>query len=154
MYPHKSAYENRTFQFSTVNTWSWIAESYKGIWFTLLEMDKFFHSGCTILHFQEQSMTELLCILTSTWYCQLRKANLVYVHVIIVLICISLMTDDVEHLFCSYLSAMYFLFLIYLVFLGLRCCAQAFSSREWGLLFVVVRGLLIVVVSLVAEHRL
>ena len=64
------------------------------------------------------------------------------------------MTDDVEHLFCSYLSAMYFLFLIYLVFLGLRCCAQAFSSREWGLLFVVVRGLLIVVVSLVAEHRL
>ena len=41
------------------------------------------------------------------------------------------------------------------VALGLRCCAQAFSScGEWGLLFVVVRGLLIVVPSLVAEHRL
>ena len=38
--------------------------------------------------------------------------------------------------------------------LGLRCCARAFSScRKRGLLFVVVRGLLIVV-SLVAEHRL
>ena len=39
--------------------------------------------------------------------------------------------------------------------LGLLCCAWAFSScRERGLLFVVVRGLLIVVASLVAEHRL
>ena len=33
--------------------------------------------------------------------------------------------------------------------LGLRCCAQAFSScGEWGLLFVVVHGLLIAVASL------
>ena len=32
---------------------------------------------------------------------------------------------------------------------GLRCCARAFSSwGEWGLLFVVVHGLLIAVVSL------
>ena len=39
--------------------------------------------------------------------------------------------------------------------LGLRCCMQAFSScGEQGLLFVVVRGLLIAVVSLVAEHGL
>ena len=42
--------------------------------------------------------------------------------------------------------------------LGLHCCAQAFSSRgkwgKWGLLFVVVRRLLIVVTSLAAEHRL
>ena len=39
--------------------------------------------------------------------------------------------------------------------LGLRCCAQAFSScGEWGLLFIVVRGLLIAVASLVAEHGL
>ena len=36
--------------------------------------------------------------------------------------------------------------------LGLRCCAQAFfSCVEWGLLFVAVRGLLLVVASLVAE---
>ena len=39
--------------------------------------------------------------------------------------------------------------------LGLRSCARAFSScGERGLLFVAVRGLLIAVASLVAEHRL
>ena len=39
--------------------------------------------------------------------------------------------------------------------LGLRCCAQVFSSRgEQALLFVAVRGLLIAVTSLVAEHGL
>ena len=44
---------------------------------------------------------------------------------------------------------------LFLVALGLRCCARAFSScGEQGLLFVVVRGLLIAVASLVAELRL
>ena len=39
--------------------------------------------------------------------------------------------------------------------LGLRCCARAFSScGEQGLLFVAVRGRLIAVASLVAEHGL
>ena len=39
--------------------------------------------------------------------------------------------------------------------LGLRCWMQAFSScSEWGLLFVAVRELLIVVASLVSEHGL
>ena len=39
--------------------------------------------------------------------------------------------------------------------LGLRCFARAFSScGKWGLLFVVVRGLLTAVASLVAEHGL
>ena len=39
--------------------------------------------------------------------------------------------------------------------LGLCCCVWAFSScGERGLLFVVVRGLLIAVASLVAEHGL
>ena len=39
--------------------------------------------------------------------------------------------------------------------LGLHCCARALSScGKWGLLFVVVRGLLIAVASLVAEHGL
>ena len=43
---------------------------------------------------------------------------------------------------------------IFLAALGLCCCAQAFSSwGERGLLFVAVRGLLIAVASLVAEHR-
>ena len=44
---------------------------------------------------------------------------------------------------------------LFLAALGLRCCAQAFSScSEWGLLFVVVHGLLVAVASLVAEHGL
>ena len=39
--------------------------------------------------------------------------------------------------------------------LGLHCCVQAFSScGEQGLLFVAVRGLLIVVASLVAGQGL
>ena len=47
-----------------------------------------------------------------------------------------------------------FIYLFLAVF-GLHCCTQAFSScGEWGLLFVEVCGLLIVVASLVAEHRL
>ena len=37
--------------------------------------------------------------------------------------------------------------------LGLRCCAPAFfSCGEQGLLFIAVRGLLIAVASVVAEH--
>ena len=48
----------------------------------------------------------------------------------------------------------YFVYLFLAVF-GLRCCTRAFSScGEWGLLFVVVRGLLIAVASLVVEHGL
>ena len=44
---------------------------------------------------------------------------------------------------------------LFLAALGLRCCAQAFSScGERGLLFLAVHGLLIAVASLVGEHRL
>ena len=46
-----------------------------------------------------------------------------------------------------------FISLIFLAALGVRCCTWACSScGEWGLLFVVVRGLLIAVASLAAEH--
>ena len=46
-------------------------------------------------------------------------------------------------------------FYLFLVVLGLRCCAWAFSSCvKRGLLLVAVRGLLIVVASLVVEHGL
>ena len=52
----------------------------------------------------------------------------------------------------------YFILFIYILFLaalGLRCCTRAFSScGERGLLFIEVRGLLIAVASLVAEHGL
>ena len=47
------------------------------------------------------------------------------------------------------------IYYLFLAALGLHCCAWAFSiCGEWGLLFVVVHGLLIAVASLVAEHRL
>ena len=43
--------------------------------------------------------------------------------------------------------------LFFLAALGLCCCAQAFSScGERGLLFIMVRGLLIAVTSRVVEH--
>ena len=43
----------------------------------------------------------------------------------------------------------------FLAALGLRCCAQAFSScSERGPLFIAVRELLIAVASLVDEHWL
>ena len=43
----------------------------------------------------------------------------------------------------------FFFYYLFLAMLGLRCCMWAFSScRSWGLLFVVVRGLLIAVASL------
>ena len=48
-----------------------------------------------------------------------------------------------------------FCFFHFLAALGLCCCAQAFSGcSKQGLLFVAVRGLLIAVASLVAEHGL
>ena len=50
-----------------------------------------------------------------------------------------------------------FFFLIYLfmVVLGLRFCARAFSScGNWGPLFIAVRGPLTIAASLVEEHRL
>ena len=60
----------------------------------------------------------------------------------------------------SSLRIIYILKFIYLIYLFLavlclHCCARAFSScSEWGLLLVAVRGLFVVVASLVAECRL
>ena len=56
------------------------------------------------------------------------------------------------------MTTFFFLFkltYLFLAALGSHCCAQAFCScGERGLLFVVVRRLLIVVASFAAEHRL
>ena len=47
----------------------------------------------------------------------------------------------------------FFLIIYFLAVFDLCCCAQAFSScSEWALLFVVARGLLIAVASLVVEQ--
>ena len=53
--------------------------------------------------------------------------------------------------FCFFYKFIY----LFLAALSLCCCTRAFSScGEQGLLFVAVRGLLIAVASLVAEHGL
>ena len=57
----------------------------------------------------------------------------------------------------AFLATSFFKFIYLFIFavLGLRFCVRAFCScGERGLLFVVVRGLLIAVASLVAEHGL
>ena len=60
--------------------------------------------------------------------------------------------------FCFCFLKRFILFFVYLFLaaLGLHCCAWVFFSScgERGLLFVVVRKLLIAVASLVAEHGL
>ena len=57
--------------------------------------------------------------------------------------------------FLSLFINLFILFYLFLAVLGPSCCVLAFSScSERGLLSVVVRGLLIVVASLVAEHGL
>ena len=56
--------------------------------------------------------------------------------------------------FLNYLF-IYLFVCLFLAALGLRCCAQAFSScGEPGLLFVAVHGLFIAVASPVVEHGL
>ena len=62
-------------------------------------------------------------------------------------------------LFYSFFSLnfgfIYLFIYLFMAVLGLRCCARAFSScGEWGSLFIAVHGPLIIVASLVVEHRL
>ena len=60
----------------------------------------------------------------------------------------------VDLFFSFFYKFIYFIYL-FLAELGFHCCMRAFSScDEWGLLFVVVCGLLIAVASLVEEHGL
>ena len=61
----------------------------------------------------------------------------------------------VQHILVAYLFILIYFIYLFLAALGLCCCTRAFSScGEWGLLFGAVRGLLIGVASLVAEHSL
>ena len=73
-------------------------------------------------------------------------------------ICISLLFIDLFIFAKIYFFPKFIYLFIYLLFLAAldpSCCAQAFfSCSEQGLLFIAVRGLLIAVVSLVAEHGL
>ena len=58
------------------------------------------------------------------------------------------------NLFFSFFKKNIYIYL-FLAVLGLHCCMWAFSTcSDWGLLFIAVYGLLIVVAFLVAEHTL
>ena len=60
-----------------------------------------------------------------------------------------------SYLFFKKINLFIYFIYLFLAALGPHCCVPAFSScSEPGLLFVVVRGLLIAVASLAAEHRL
>ena len=64
------------------------------------------------------------------------------------------MSVHTERLFFFLTLGLFFIYL-FMVVLGLRFCARAFSScGKWGPLFIVVRGPLIIAAPLVAEHRL
>ena len=66
---------------------------------------------------------------------------------------LSLRLKHQSYLFFNIYKVIYFIYL-FLAALGLHCCPRAFSGcAERGLLFVVVRGLLIVVAFLVVERR-
>ena len=67
-------------------------------------------------------------------------------------VCFVFLND--KYLLYIYLN-LFIYYYLFLAALGLHCYAWAFSScGKRGLLFVVVRGLLIVVASLVVEHGL
>ena len=54
-------------------------------------------------------------------------------------------------IFCLFIFFKIYLFILFV--LGHRCCAQVFSGSDEGvLLFVAAPGLLVAMVSLVAEH--
>ena len=80
----------------------------------------------------------------------------------VVLFVVSLIILLMSASFVMTFPVLFFLFFLinlfiylFLTLLGVRCCVRAFSScGEQGLLFVVVHGLLIAVVSLVVEHGL
>ena len=59
------------------------------------------------------------------------------------------------YIFLVILQFKFIYLFLFLAALGLRCCARAFSNcGEQGLLFVVLRRLLVSVASLVEEHGL
>ena len=71
----------------------------------------------------------------------------------VVLICISLMIKDVNHL-AVFIDHFYMFLGVMSIQIHYLWLCWVFSCGKWGLLFDVVSGLLTVVASLVAGHRL
>ena len=108
-------------------------------------------------------MAAALGLLCCAWvFSSCGEQGLLFVVVHVLLIAVASLVFLFCFFYCFWNGYFYFfnfyfinLFILFLAVLGLCCCAQAFSScSEWGLLFVAVHRLLIVVASLVAEHGL
>ena len=93
-----------------LNTRSKIAGSYAGFIFNpFKKLQNIFHSSCTNLYSQQQCKEfPFLHILTNTWFCYLLNDSHLdrcRWYLIVVLICISLMISDTEHIFTCYWSS-------------------------------------------------
>ena len=109
----------------------------------MVTLDPFHHGKGIILFLLEQTLT----------------LNMDFPSLLIMLLP-KLPSMDLQNVFHCHgithnIVSFFFFLNLLLAALGLGCCARAFSScGEQVLLCVVVHGLLIVVASLVAEHRL
>ena len=99
-------------------------------------------------------LSRLIMVIISQQYIQILNHYVVYLKLIVV--CQLYFNLKNKKIIYQFLLPYFFKEIyLFLAGLGLRCCAWAFySCNERGLLFISVLGLLMVVASLVAEHRL
>ena len=132
---------NRCSTFLSLKKKNSVSQIYVSLLLSLFLQSKFSKSGLYIYSLYSHLSSTLQ--LTVIWFLLNNKVQqkLFYLY----------FTKSLQVLQCKPFLKIY----LFLAALGLHCCARAFSScGEWGLLLVAVRGLLIAVASLVAEHRL
>ena len=129
------------FLFLWVNTQKWDSSSLKGV----KNLHTVFHSGCTNVHSHQQCTHRIPFSL-------LPHRHLLFLvffdnsYCIVVLICISLMITDVEHLFMSYT------FWPFICFLWKNVCSDLLDIFNWiCLLLSCISSLYVLVVNLLSD---